>query len=45
LIARAVPGLPLGTVDAGARYWQTIVEQGLRGVPADFALPDRLRAG
>jgi hypothetical protein len=45
ILARALPGLPLGTVDAGARYWQTIVEQGLRGVPADFAMPDRLRAG
>jgi hypothetical protein len=44
LLARAVPSLPVGTADAGAKYWQFIVEQGLRGTPADFSMPERLRA-
>jgi hypothetical protein len=44
LLARAVPSLPVGTADAGAKYWQFIVEQGLRGTPADFSIPERLRA-
>jgi hypothetical protein len=42
LIARAVPSLPVGTPELGARYWQMVVEQGLRGTPADFAMPERL---
>ncbi|MFO0561093.1 MAG: oxygenase MpaB family protein [Polyangiales bacterium] len=43
MLARAVPSLPVGTPEIGARYWQFVVEQGLRGTPADFAMPDRLR--
>jgi hypothetical protein len=33
----------VGTPEVGARYWKFVVEQGLRGTPADFAMPDRLR--
>jgi hypothetical protein len=44
ILARGFSALPVGSADSGARYWQFIVEQGLRGTPADFAMPDRLRA-
>lgn len=43
-LARTVPGVRLGTVEAGSRYWQTVVEQGLRGSPAAFSMPETLRA-
>ncbi|MDP3273597.1 MAG: oxygenase MpaB family protein [Deltaproteobacteria bacterium] len=38
-----VSGLPSGTVEAGAAYWRMVVDQGLRGTPAEFTIPDRLR--
>lgn len=41
-VLRAVPALPLATPEAGARYWNTITQQALAGVPASFAMPDRL---
>lgn len=44
LLAKAVPTLPVGTPELGARYWQMVVEQGLRGTPADFTMPESLRA-
>lgn len=44
LLARGLGALPIGTADAGARYWQFVVEQGLRGTPADFSMPAALRS-
>lgn len=40
----ALPGVPFATAEAGRRYWQFVVESSLRGAPATFHLPDRLRA-
>jgi hypothetical protein len=40
--ARAT-GLPYARVDRGARYWKFVVDTGLRGVPATFAMPDTVR--
>jgi hypothetical protein len=45
LLAKGLGALPVGTADAGARYWQFVVEQGLRGMPAEFSMPASLRAG
>lgn len=39
---KALPGLPYGTPEEGARYWRFVVEQGLRGHPAAFAMPSVL---
>jgi len=33
-------GLPFARVDRGARYWKFVVDTGLRGVPATFAMPE-----
>jgi hypothetical protein len=41
-LARVGTSLSLLTPESGARYWQRVVEQGLRGTPADFAMPDQL---
>jgi len=41
-VLRVLPTLPLATPEAGARYWRTITEQALAGVPATFAMPDHL---
>jgi hypothetical protein len=38
-LARAT-GLPFARADRGARYWKFVVDTGLRGVPATFAMPD-----
>lgn len=38
-LARAT-GLPFARADAGARYWKFVVDTGLRGVPATFAMPE-----
>lgn len=40
---RFVPNAPFSTVDAGRKYWRFVVEQTLRGKPAGFEMPDRLR--
>jgi hypothetical protein len=45
MLARTVPMLSAGSAERGARYWQFIVDQGLRGTPADFAIPEGIRAG
>lgn len=42
LMWKVLPTLPFGTADAGVRYWRFVVEQGLRGVPATFAMPTAL---
>jgi hypothetical protein len=39
---KALPGMPYGTPEEGARYWRFVVEQGLRGHPAAFAMPSVL---
>ncbi len=39
----ALPGVPFATAEAGRRYWQFVVESSLKGAPATFHLPDRLR--
>jgi hypothetical protein len=39
VVARAT-GLPFARVDRGARYWKFVVDTGLRGVPATFAMPE-----
>jgi hypothetical protein len=44
LMWRVLPTVPFGTAEDGARYWRFVVEQGLRGVPAAFAMPDALGA-
>lgn len=41
LVAQAT-GLPFARTERGARYWRFVVDQGLRGVPATFAMPDGL---
>ena len=33
-------GLPFARVERGARYWKFVVDTGLRGVPATFAMPE-----
>ena len=33
-------GLPYARVERGARYWKFVVDSGLRGVPATFAMPE-----
>ncbi len=38
-------GLPFARVERGMRYWRFVVEQGLRGVPATFAMPDGVARG
>ena len=38
-LARAT-GLPFARVERGARYWKFVVDTGLRGVPATFAMPE-----
>ncbi|MBL8603406.1 MAG: DUF2236 domain-containing protein [Myxococcales bacterium] len=40
---RVLPDLPFATPEAGARYWETIVNTALQGVPASFAMPEQLR--
>lgn len=42
-IWRALPAVPVGSEAVGARYWRFVVEQGLRGTPASFAMPEGLR--
>lgn len=39
---RALPAVPIGSEAVGARYWRFVVEQGLRGVPATFSMPEGL---
>jgi hypothetical protein len=37
-----VPGVRAAFVSAGRKYWQRVVEVGLAGASAEFALPERL---
>lgn len=39
---RFVPGVSELFVERGRRYWQTVVEQSLGGLPATFPMPDAL---
>lgn len=39
VLARAT-GLPFARVERGVRYWRFVVDTGLRGVPATFAMPE-----
>jgi hypothetical protein len=40
---RFLPGVPFGSVEAGAQYWDRVVRISLRGAPARFPLPEALR--
>jgi hypothetical protein len=39
---RAVPFAERGALAAGTRYWNRVVEIGLKGATYEFGLPDRL---
>lgn len=41
---KVLPAVPFGTPENGARYWSFVVNQGLRGDPATFAMPSALGA-
>ncbi|MDB4946931.1 MAG: hypothetical protein JWP97_6465 [Labilithrix sp.] len=41
-LRRAVPFAERGAIAAGSRYWDRVVEIGLRGATYEFGLPDRL---
>lgn len=42
-LSRAIPGGDKRAVERGARYWELVVEQGKKGEPITFAMPDTLR--
>ncbi len=45
MLARVLPRGQALALDAGLRYWQRTVEQGLRGQGAVFPMPDAVRHG